>query len=425
MKKLIKKVAVICASVAMSANAGFAQIEIISNNSVGIGTTTPAHKLHVVGNNYVTGNSYVGGNFGVGTTAPSQKLHIVGNSYFNGKIGISTTLTPLSPLSINSAGNAAHQISVVTTSSSTEGVYAFRAGGSISVGVWVNAVRGNSEVTAGNHNVGVRGDAYMATAQGTGRAFGVLGRAGNSSNGFNYGTLGILEGTQKGTGIYGSVGVWPVGISGQYAGYFEGDVHVTGTLSATSTNFSDKRLKKNIVLLDNSALNKVLQMNPVEYNYTQTILRTATHEGDTLTPEIKMFDEKAQMFQKKHYGLIAQELEQLYPDLVYTNSNGYLSVNYIDIIPLLIQSIKEQNNNIEMLQKEVKSLQTTNKMLKSNEITTTQDISDTQNSETLIPIIVEALKEQRLEVEKKQAQIDKLQEMIQTLNAKFEKIEQK
>jgi len=41
-------------------------------------TPTPAHKLHVVGNSYLQGNSYVGSNLGINTTAPSQRLHVVG-----------------------------------------------------------------------------------------------------------------------------------------------------------------------------------------------------------------------------------------------------------------------------------------------------------------------------------------------------------
>jgi hypothetical protein len=342
----------------------------------------------------------------------------------NGNVGIKTgTQVPLSSLSVNSKGNSAHQVDIYTTLN--RGLYVYKIGGSMAQLVY--GVYGNADVLNGTgaQYFGLRGDARATIPQNANRAYGVVGMAGNSTSGHNYGVLGELFGAQNGAGVYGCVDVWPQGISGRWAGYFAGDVKVTGTLTAVNVQPSDERFKKNVVSLDNSVLDKVLQMNPIEYNYTQTTLRAATQDGDTITPAIKMFDEKAQMYQKKHYGLVAQELETLYPNLIYKDDAGFLHVNYIDIIPLLIQSIKEQNNNIEMLQKEVALLQATNDVLKSNEITTTQDmaLSDTQKAETLLPIIIEALKEQRLEIEKKQVQIDKLQKMIQTLNARIGKLE--
>jgi hypothetical protein len=68
-----------------------------------------------------------------------------------------------------------------------------------------------------------------------------------------------------------------------------------------------------------------------------------------LTEKYGLFDEKSQMFQKKHFGLIAQDLQKVYPELVYEEDNGYLSVNYVELIPLLIQSIKELKAEIDEL----------------------------------------------------------------------------
>ena len=70
---------------------------------------------------------------------------------------------------------------------------------------------------------------------------------------------------------------------------------------------------------------------------------------DTLQAPVGMFDENSFVFQKKHYGLIAQDLQRIYPDLVYENDNGYLSVNYTELIPLLIQSIKELKDEVDLL----------------------------------------------------------------------------
>jgi hypothetical protein len=48
-----------------------------------------------------------------------------------------------------------------------------------------------------------------------------------------------------------------------------------------------------------------------------------------------------------HYGVIAQDLQKLFPHLVQENENGYLAVNYLELIPVLIEALKEQQNTIE------------------------------------------------------------------------------
>ena len=109
------------------------------------------------------------------------------------------------------------------------------------------------------------------------------------------------------------------------------------------------RYKRNVEPLADKelkALKGVMQMNPVEYNLEQIFIESA---GDSAVVKQGLYDENSQLFQKKHYGLIAQELQEFYPDLVYENDNGYLSINYTELIPVLIQSIKELKGEIDML----------------------------------------------------------------------------
>lgn len=54
---------------------------------------------------------------------------------------------------------------------------------------------------------------------------------------------------------------------------------------------------------------------------------------------------------KTHVGLIAQELRELFPTLVEEGQDGYLAVNYVELVPLLIHSIQELNQKIEILEK--------------------------------------------------------------------------
>ncbi len=87
----------------------------------------------------------------------------------------------------------------------------------------------------------------------------------------------------------------------------------------TATTPSDIRLKENVKQLD-YGLEKVKELKTFKYNYK---------EGD----------------KKIHYGLIAQDLIKILPDLITTNEDDLnsLSVNYIELIPILINAIKEQN----------------------------------------------------------------------------------
>ncbi len=106
-----------------------------------------------------------------------------------------------------------------------------------------------------------------------------------------------------------------------------GNVDVTGELTAAS----DRQLKKNILSLDNANA-KIAALNPVSYNYRFNEF-----------PSMKLA-------QRKKMGLIAQEVQAIFPNLVSaagtaTRSNGedidILSVNYMELIPLLIKAVQE------------------------------------------------------------------------------------
>ncbi len=93
-------------------------------------------------------------------------------------------------------------------------------------------------------------------------------------------------------------------------------------------NSSDRRLKENISLLQNT-LSKLDQLGGYNYNY------------------------KADEEKKKQIGVIAQELEKVFPELVNTDDRGYKMVNYQGLIPVLVQAIKEQQIEINQLNQRV------------------------------------------------------------------------
>lgn len=260
----------------------------------------------------------------------------------SGNVGIKLgTSTPLSTLSIGGVGTSTYKVSIYNNEN---GVYYNRTG---STGLYsAYGLFSHSDLTPLN-SLALRGNSSLPTLQGSGRAWGLLASASNATSGYNYGVMGVLNGTGDGAGIVGTVNQTDVCIEGMYAGYFEGDVYVTGVLTGNPVVNSDKRYKKNILNLDTkTTLNNVLKMAPVEYNYNQIYRKS---KGDSTVVETALYDERSQLFQKKQYGLIAQDLQKLYPDLVYEDKKGYLSINYIGIIPLLIESIKELNNEVATL----------------------------------------------------------------------------
>jgi len=66
---------------------------------------------------------------------------------------------------------------------------------------------------------------------------------------------------------------------------------------------------------------------------------------------------------------LAQELQGIYPDLVYKKDDGYLAVNYVELIPMLIQSIKVLNNELETLKAQTNGSSSSSKVKSSSEST--------------------------------------------------------
>ena len=99
----------------------------------------------------------------------------------------------------------------------------------------------------------------------------------------------------------------------------------TGLLTSTDYNSSsDKRLKKNIKTVE-SALDKVIALRGVSFNW---------EEGGA-----------------KSIGLIAQEAEKVIPEIVLQDENGYLGIKYNNLIGVLVEAIKEQQEQINTLKK--------------------------------------------------------------------------
>tara|TARA_B100001094_G_scaffold253969_1_gene252545 strand:- start:2416 stop:3141 length:726 start_codon:yes stop_codon:yes gene_type:complete len=109
-------------------------------------------------------------------------------------------------------------------------------------------------------------------------------------------------------------------------------LHVKGDVVAFFS--SDKRLKDNIsIIID--PLEKILKLDAVEFDWNN----------------------KQEVYQGHDIGLIAQQVEEVAPELVTTRDNGYKAVKYEKLTALLVGAIKEQQKQIEFLEKRVASLE--------------------------------------------------------------------
>lgn len=103
---------------------------------------------------------------------------------------------------------------------------------------------------------------------------------------------------------------------------------------------SDLNLKTNISNLT-SVKDKLRLLRPVSYNLKPDSL---SQKGKTLN--------------NLQYGFVAQELQEIFPDLIIKRDDGILGVRYTGLVPLLVQGLKEQQDQIDALTKRISDLET-------------------------------------------------------------------
>lgn len=199
-----------------------------------------------------------------------------------------------------------------------------------------------------SRSYGVYGSACSTSLISDSFSYGLYGIAGNASVGKSFGVFGTLSGSNYGAAIYGTSSLGdtegtPVG--GRYAGYFKGNVYVTGTVNGMVISSSDYRLKEKIEDLPSNTLDDIRKINVVKFNYKQREVDSSV-EG-----QAGLYEKDSPILTHKHYGVIAQELQKIYPDLVIEGEDGYLSVNYMELVPLLIQSVQELSAKLDEAEK--------------------------------------------------------------------------
>ena len=137
---------------------------------------------------------------------------------------------------------------------------------------------------------------------------------------------------------YFGIGGWTASSWRWYVNNNNGDMTAAGAVTA----LSDIRLKENIDPLEN-CLSKVMKLNGVSFNWKDL-------------PDI------VGQPGKRDYGVIAQEVEKVFPEAIHESphespdGDTYKTVAYEKLIPVLLEAIKEQNEIITNLKKDVDEL---------------------------------------------------------------------
>ncbi len=326
-------------------NGGSTGIAINSAGQVGINTTTPYSQLANTATNII-GSDGAGGNPGSLTWAANQAGY-AGMFYNAGTAGNSNGLA----VKVATTGAAALDVSQGATQDAV-GATLLRVLGNGNVGIGTAAPAAQLTVQpASNDEVGLRvtngvadgtavsGNIVLQTLTGSNSGFSFLGFNGANSNSseVRYGTsknrwrLGVDQRSSdeffldtygtSGTSVLrvstaGNVGLG-LAPSSTYKLDVSGQVRANGVVLT-----SDARFKQNVRPLA-SALASVLALRGVRYEWNALGIQ---HGGTAGAPQV---------------GVLAQEVEKIYPELVSTDKEGYKAVNYAQLTPVLLEAIKE------------------------------------------------------------------------------------
>jgi fibronectin-binding autotransporter adhesin len=290
------------------------------------------------------------GNLGLGTTNPSQKLDVRGNLRLGDDgagvgtgpaiewVGPGFSTDPVGIYRVNTAADQSQLRVVVGDNPDANDKFVVgRMPGTSSEGGIPGGTFTPSFTVRGDGNVGIGTAAPAAglhvdvSESGSSTALGVLLRGGTSGNpslelrgsssspyidfventNLNYSTRLISQAGSLSL-LWGNSGTKPAAI-----------FNVEGGIQATNIIYtSDRRFKQHIRPLT-SALTSVLALRGVRYEWNALGVQRGGTAG------------------AGQVGLIAQELEQIYPELVSTGADGYKAVNYAQLTPVLIEAIKE------------------------------------------------------------------------------------
>ncbi len=146
-----------------------------------------------------------------------------------------------------------------------------------------------------------------------------------------------------------------------------GDLLVKGVVKSQGVLLtSDIRLKSNIKNL-NGALASISKLQGITYDFKSiredSILLQLNALRGKEEKDIRDIEKMKKQFEKKktdnlnQIGFSAQDIQKIFPKLVNEDEQGYLSVNYTALIPVLVEGIKEQQSIIDAQKAKIEALE--------------------------------------------------------------------
>jgi len=245
------------------------------------------------------------------------------------------------------SGNYSHAFGWTNTASGSwataVGAENTSSGASSFVAGWRNTASGGHSMAvghdttaAGSQSAAIGRDVTVTATGDQSFAFGLGIAAGTVPQVSGANSFGIFMGDQSSVDLSDANTMSIMGASGGFGietlspGYtfdVNGDINYSGSL----TNISDIRLKEDIKEIDD-ALEKISNLQGISYN---------------------LIDDEDK---KKRLGFSAQELQKIYPELVSTDDNGTLAVNYIGLIAPLVESVKTLKDQNDDLQAQIEEI---------------------------------------------------------------------
>lgn len=286
---------------------------VTSGNRVGIGTASPSSALHVQGsdgrqltlrssNGYQTGMQFLDSGGNVIANVDAGATSNVGLRFDSGKFAFVTG-----------------QVGIGTVSGT--GSSADNAGGALRV------YSGTASTGSSWSGRGIFGGPSYAVVAGELSGMAVIG--GHNAALSAWSPLYVLSGLV----VAGGVTDQTLAGTGNRAVYSDSN----GTLTNSS---SDARLKKDIVSLSTAtALGQTLLLRPVTFHWD-----TSRKRAESLGSQ-------------QEIGLIAQEVEGIVPQVVGENADGYKSLDYAKLVPILIGAVQAQQGIIDGLKARIEALE--------------------------------------------------------------------
>lgn len=287
----------------------------IGGNRVLTSFVFPIDSLYVGFNSGTTSgssNSFVGGFTGQVNVGN-------GNSFLGDRTGFNNTSGSLNSFVGLSAGGS-------NTTGGSNSFFGVNTGVSNSTGSLITIIGANANVSAGGLTNATAIGANALVSQNNSLVLGSINGVNNATADTNVG-IGTMIPSQR-LDVFGDVRVG-TGSTGCITNR-SGSV-IAGTCS------SDLRFKKNVAPFG-SVLPKFSALRPVYFDWRSDEFKDRNFGTG------------------RAYGLIAQEVERAFPELVVTDESGYKAVNYSMLPIITIQAVKEQEAEIELQRQQIEAL---------------------------------------------------------------------